>query len=106
MTRQRTDLAAYLACCSILMLLLAVSMNLRAEEEKVVRDAAAADVKFAMEELSKEVGNKTATKVDVTTGSSGKFFAQIQGGAPFDLFYSAGVHYPKKMQGVGSADAG
>src|SRR5438067_736518 len=48
MTRQRTDLAACLACCSILMLLPAVSMNLRAEEEKVVRIAAAADLKLAI----------------------------------------------------------
>jgi molybdate transport system substrate-binding protein len=106
MTRQRTDLAAYLACCSILMLLPAVSMDLRAQEQKVVRVAAAADVKFAMEELSKEFGNKTGTKVDVTTGSSGNFFAQIQGGAPFDLFFSADLDYPKKLEASGSAEPG
>ena len=88
------------------MLLPAVSMNLRAEEEKVVRIAAAADVKFAMEELSKEFGNKTGTKVDVTTGSSGNFFAQIQGGAPFDLFFSADMDYPKKLEASGSAEPG
>src|SRR5689334_20000265 len=106
MTRQRTDLAAYLACCSILMLLPSVSMDLRAQEQKIVRVAAAADVKFAMEELSKEFGNKTGTKVDVTSGSSGTFFAQIQGGAPFDLFFSADLDYPKKLEALGFAAPG
>jgi molybdate transport system substrate-binding protein len=88
------------------MLLPAASMDLRAQEQKVVRVAAAADVKFAMEELSKEFENKTGTKVDVTTGSSGNFFAQIQGGAPFDLFFSADLDYPKKLEASGSAEPG
>jgi molybdate transport system substrate-binding protein len=88
------------------MLLPAVSMDLRAQEQKVVRVAAAADVKFAMEQLSKEFGNKMGTKVDITTGSSGNFFAQIQGGAPFDLFFSADLDYPKKLEASGFAEPG
>lgn len=67
-------------------MLTAVLMELRAQEQKAIRVAAAADLKFAIEELSQEFKSKTGAKVDATTGSSGTFFAQIQSGAPFDLF--------------------
>ena len=71
-----------------------------------MRVAAAADLKFAMDELSKDFEARTGTKVDVTTGSSGNFFAQIQGGAPFDLFFSADMDYPKKLEASGLAEPG
>ena len=88
------------------MLLAAVSSGLHAEEQKIVRVATAADLKFAMESLSKEFESKTGVKVDVTTGSSGNFFAQIQSGAPFDLFFSADMEYPKKLEAAGFAEPG
>lgn len=105
MTHGRMDFRTLLAFCAILMLP-AVSMDLRAQEQKVVRVAVAADLKFAMEELSKGFESKTRIKVDVTTGSSGNFFAQIQSGAPFDLLFSADMDYPKKLQASGFAEPG
>lgn len=105
MTGRKADLCARLVFCAIFTLL-AVSMDLRAQEQKTIRVAAAADLKFAMEELSKEFGSKTETKVDVTAGSSGNFFEQIQSGAPFDLFFSADTDYPKKLEASGFAEPG
>jgi molybdate transport system substrate-binding protein len=84
----------------------AVSMDLRAQEQKAIRVAAAADLKFAMDELAKEFESKTGTKVDITTGSSGNFCAQIQSGAPFDLFFSADMDYPQQLEASGFADPG
>jgi len=69
--------------------------------------AAAADLKFALDDLVTEFNGKyPATKVNVTYGSSGNFFAQIQSGAPFDIFFSADIAYPRKLaeKGLGADD--
>jgi molybdate transport system substrate-binding protein len=69
--------------------------------------AAAADLRFALDDLVKEFEAKhPATKVNVTYGSSGNFFAQFQSGAPFDLFFSADIAYPQKLaeKGLGADD--
>jgi molybdate transport system substrate-binding protein len=64
--------------------------------------AAAADLKFALDDLIKDYeGKNPTTKVNVTYGSSGNFFAQFQSGAPFDLFFSADVTYPRKLAEMG-----
>ena len=34
-------------------------------------------------------------------GSSGNFYQQLQNGAPFDVFLSANVDYPKRLQAAG-----
>ncbi len=67
--------------------------------------AAAANLKLAMEELrSAFEGARPGTHVVVTTGASGAFFAQIQNGAPFDLFFSADREHPRKLVEAGLAD--
>lgn len=64
--------------------------------------AAAADLKFALDDLVAEFQAKNPTiKVNVTYGSSGNFFAQLQNGAPFDLFFSADIGYPQKLAVAG-----
>ncbi|MGC1484719.1 MAG: molybdate ABC transporter substrate-binding protein [Candidatus Acidiferrum sp.] len=69
-----------------------------------IRIAAAADLQFAMRDLAARFEKKTATKVDVTYGSSGNFFSQLQNGAPFDLFFSADIAYPRKLESAGIAE--
>jgi molybdate transport system substrate-binding protein len=71
-----------------------------------IRIAAAADLKFAMGELSEKFEQRTGTKVNVTYGSSGNFYSQMQNGAPFDLFFSADIEYPRKLEAAGLADPG
>jgi molybdate transport system substrate-binding protein len=73
---------------------------------KEIRIAAAADLKFAMGELSEQFERLKGTKVDVTFGSSGNFFSQIQNGAPFDLFFSADIEYLRKLEAAGLAEPG
>ena len=69
-----------------------------------IRVAAAADLKFAMGDLSEAFEKQTRIKVNVTYGSSGNFFSQMQNGAPFDLFFSADIEYPKKLEAGGLAE--
>ena len=60
--------------------------------------AAAADLKFALDELLLEFGKThPEIKTTATYGSSGNFFAQLSNKAPFDLFLSADIDYPKKL---------
>jgi molybdate transport system substrate-binding protein len=75
--------------------------GLRAAEITV---AAAADLKFALDELVTEFHtNQTAVHVKVTYGSSGNFYAQLQNQAPFDLYFSADIEYPRKLVEAGQA---
>lgn len=60
--------------------------------------AAAADLKFAMDEIVAAF-KKThpADEVKVIYGSSGKFRTQIRNGAPYDLYFSADIAYPREL---------
>src|SRR5206468_11872315 len=49
---------------------------------------------------------QTGTRVNVTCGSSGNFFSQIQNGAPFELFFSADIEDPRKLEAVGLTEPG
>ncbi|MDO9052790.1 MAG: molybdate ABC transporter substrate-binding protein, partial [Gallionella sp.] len=66
--------------------------------------AAAADLKFAMDEI---VGlfckAHPADSVATVYGSSGKFHTQIRQGAPYDLYFSADIAYPRALETDGFA---
>ncbi len=67
--------------------------------------AAAADLKFALDEVL--AGFRKAHpehEVKPTYGSSGTLFAQIDNGAPFDLFLSADGKFPRQLMERGKAE--
>jgi molybdate transport system substrate-binding protein len=68
--------------------------------------AAASDLSFALPQLTRQFEQQTGHPVRTVFGSSGNLFAQIQNGAPYDLFLSANVAYPKKLLETGQAIAG
>jgi molybdate transport system substrate-binding protein len=68
--------------------------------------AAAADLQFAMQDVAARFQKQTGETVKVTYGSSGNFFQQIQNGAPFDMFFSANLDYPKKLEAAGLIEPG
>ena len=66
--------------------------------------AAASDLKFALEELLADFQQKNpGIHIKATYGSSGNFFAQLTNKAPFDLYLSADVDYPRKLIEAGRA---
>src|SRR5579883_2159689 len=69
--------------------------------------AAAADLKFALDDIV-PVCRRERPDIDVAAsyGSSGNFFSQILNGAPFDLFLSADVDYPRQLAARGLVLAG
>jgi molybdate transport system substrate-binding protein len=75
-----------------------VSSAFAAEEITI---AAASDLNFAFKDLVADYEKTTGHHVKLTLGSSGNFYAQIQNGAPFDLYFSADIGYPKKLEEAG-----
>lgn len=60
--------------------------------------AAAADLQFALAEAARQYHRQhPQTEVAIDYGSSGNFYAQIRNGAPFDMFLSADVQYPRNL---------
>jgi len=67
--------------------------------------AAASNLSLCLDELDgkfKQVHPDVDLKA--STGSSGNFLAQIKNGAPFDVFLSADMSYPKELVKSGLAD--
>ncbi len=68
--------------------------------------AAASDLTYAMNEIAENFEKATGCKVRLSLGSSGNFLTQIENGAPFDVFFSADIAYPKKLEAEGLAASG
>ncbi|HSI92281.1 MAG TPA: molybdate ABC transporter substrate-binding protein [Jiangellaceae bacterium] len=69
-----------------------------------VRVAAASDLKFALDDIAAELAAaEPEIELAITYGSSGTFFQQISNGAPFDLYLSADLAYPRELAGAGLA---
>ncbi|MBF0313947.1 MAG: molybdate ABC transporter substrate-binding protein [Oligoflexia bacterium] len=68
--------------------------------------AAAADLKYAMDKIVKVFKkNHPLEDLEVIFGSSGKIFAQIQQGAPYDLYFAADISYPQELSKNGFASS-
>jgi molybdate transport system substrate-binding protein len=81
---------------------LAASEDVKKSTPTRLSIASAANVEFALDALIKEFqGKYPGTKINVTYGHSGTFFAQLQSGAPYDLFLSADMAYPRKLAEAG-----
>jgi molybdate transport system substrate-binding protein len=68
--------------------------------------AAAANLVYVLDELNAAFKSREpGVTLTVTIGASGSLVAQIQNGAPFDLFLSADVDHPAALVKRGDADA-
>lgn len=84
--------------------LILIPLQPAAAEEALA--AVAANFAGAAEELAAAFNEKTGHEVTVTTGSTGKLYAQVRNGAPFDLFLSADAATPEKLEAEGFAVKG
>src|SRR5262249_6091947 len=88
---------------TFLTLVLALSLTALGQELNV---AAAADLNFALNDIAQKYQQRTGNTVEVSFGSSGNFFTQIQNGPPFDLFFSADIEFPRKVEADGQGESG
>lgn len=68
--------------------------------------AAAADLQFVMQDVGARFQKETGKTVKLIYGSSGNFAQQLQNGAPFDMFFSANLDYPKRLEVAGLTEPG
>lgn len=79
-----------------LFLMVLFVLPVRADEKITV--AAAADLKYALDDIVVLFIRKNPdARVETVYGSSGKFHAQIRQGAPYDVYFSADIAYPRAL---------
>jgi len=66
-----------------------------------LRIATAANFVPAMKELARRFQERTGHRVALSPGSTGKHYAQIRNGAPFDAFFAADVERPRRLEEEG-----
>ncbi len=74
----------------------------RAAAQAGITVAAASDLSFALPQLAHEFERQTGQRVRLVFGSSGNLFTQIQNGAPYDVYLSADVNYPRRLADSGT----
>src|SRR5712692_6025081 len=97
--------ALALRTLATVILCLAVSIPATADAGEITV-AAASDLTFAFKDVASRFETQTGSSVKLSYGSSGNFFSQIQNGAPFDLFFSADIEYPRKLEAAGFTEPG
>jgi molybdate transport system substrate-binding protein len=90
------------AAGAMTLVLLLTGQAAHAAEELTI--AAAADLKFALDEIVASFNRiEPAAQIETIYGSSGKFSTQIRQGAPYDLYFSADIAYPRALESEGYA---
>lgn len=83
--------------------LLFSAMNAHADTVQV---AVAANFNQPMQQIAMQFEKDTGHKAVLSSGASGKFYAQIKNGAPFDVLLSADDETPARLLKEGDAVAG
>lgn len=85
----------------LIILLSTAALTAVALEQKPLRVATAANFTATLRVLAQHYQNETGITVELSSGSSGKLYAQIVQGAPYDVFLSADVERPQGLEAAG-----
>jgi molybdate transport system substrate-binding protein len=85
--------------------LLSLAFLVPVNAQTPLRIAAAADLEPVLPPILDEFRQATGIRAEATFQASAVLATQIQNGAPFDLFLSADLGYPKRLIDAGLADA-
>jgi len=82
-----------------------VSIPLAEAADHEINVAAAADLSAALREVAANYEKRTGVAVKLSFAASGALTQQIQNGAPFDVFFSADMEYPRQLIAGGQAES-
>jgi molybdate transport system substrate-binding protein len=96
--------AMKISLCLIPLLVLSCGSQ-PASDQGPVQIAVASNFQSTAKQLAKAFQLETGQSVSLSAGSTGKHYAQIVHGAPFDLYFAADVDRPRRLeeQGIGVA---
>jgi len=84
--------------------LLSIALFSCSDKKKTITIAAAADLQYALDDIKAAfVKDNPNITVNVIYGSSGNLYQQIVNKAPFDIFFSADILYPRKLDSINLA---
>lgn len=89
-------------CITVLLGMLVAAPVLAGDVQVAVAANFTAPMKLIAADFEKDTGHKAV----LSFGATGKFYAQITNGAPFEVFLSADEATPKKLEQVGGAVSG
>jgi len=89
-------------CFTVLLGLLVAAPALAGDVQVAVAANFTAPMKILAADFEKDTGHKAV----LTFGATGRFYAQITNGAPFEVFLSADEQTPKKLEQEGGAVGG
>jgi molybdate transport system substrate-binding protein len=92
-----------LGLIAVLALACGVSIPQAQAAGREINVAAAADLSSALQEVADNYEKRTGVTVKLSFGASGSLTQQIQNGAPFDVFFSADMDYPRQLSAGGQA---
>jgi molybdate transport system substrate-binding protein len=90
----------------VLAVLLALFLSCSLSAQNTLMVAAASNLGPALREISASFERRSGTHVALVFGSSGSLATQIQNGAPYDVFLSADLDYPRRLESQGLAELG
>ncbi len=90
----------------IVTLMTALAVWAGAARAETVLVAVASNFAEAVTEIASDFGAETGHRITISLGATGKIYAQIRAGAPFDAFLAADQARPEMLEAEGLARAG
>jgi len=100
----RTQRYALFSLIAFMVLAAGASVPRAESADREINVAAAADLSSALQEVATNYEKRTGAAVKLSFGASGALTQQIQNGAPFDIFFSADMDYPRQLVADGHAE--